>query len=340
MRKLLYLAALLLLAACENVIEVDFGEVEPQMVLNAQLLSSEGPQAVFLSESTQKTIKPLKGADVTVEAGGKTYKAQEDPEWEGNGESSSAALYWFEGGFPAGSEVKVTASKGSYKAWGQATVTQAPAILAVDTLRTTERDMDYTWEAFQVRIRFKDLPGTTYYQVGVHCVEQVALVDEAGEVSLTPENRMELSMSGSNDPVLSGNATGLSIFSVEPTYLVFTDDLFQDQEITLHLSVPMSRLTSYYYYWASDFEPVYGVCSISLIPWLSTITKEEFQYLTALNNLENFGYEAQIIVEPTTIPSNVNGGLGMVAVQARTEAAAIELPPQVFTFFNDEEYYE
>ena len=62
--------------------------------------------------------------------------------------------------------------------------------------------------------------------------------------------------------------------------------------------------------------------------------------LTALNNLENFGYEAQIIVEPTTIPSNVNGGLGMVAVQARTEAAAIELPPQVFTFFNDEEYYE
>ena len=52
MKKALYIGLLpLALSACIHTIPVDFGEVEPRLVLNAQLSAADGEQAIYLSES-------------------------------------------------------------------------------------------------------------------------------------------------------------------------------------------------------------------------------------------------------------------------------------------------
>lgn len=72
MKKQLSIIALLLAATgCINKVPIDFGEVTPQLVLNAQLMAEEDEQAIYLSESTLATIKPLQGAEVTVLVDGK-----------------------------------------------------------------------------------------------------------------------------------------------------------------------------------------------------------------------------------------------------------------------------
>ena len=52
---------------------------------------------------------------------------------------------------------------------------------------------------------------------------------------------------------------------------------------------------------------------------LRTLDFTQYHYLKALNNLETFGTEVNFLVEPTTLPSNVEGGLGFVGIETITE---------------------
>ncbi len=328
MKRILSIAVFSLAAAsCINKVPIDFGEVTPQLVLNAQLDAQEGGQVVYLSQSNQATLKPLQGAQVAVLVDGKPFAtAVEEPSDETDAFRVGTA-YRFQGGFPAGSQVKVTARKDAWDAWAQADVPPAPVISAVDTLRTLEQDLDESYEVFQVRITFKDLPGSSYYRVGVRAEYRTTQIDAQGETRELPVDYQALPMSGSKDPVLGGTAAGMSFFDLDKTYLAFSDDLFRDQEYTLRLSMPASWLSYYYFPLDQEFVPVYIYYTVTLVPWLESISREEFDYLNALNNLENFGYTAQVIVEPTTLPTNVNGGMGLFTVRNRAEGAPMELPP-------------
>lgn len=334
MKKLVYLIALSFIAAgCINKVNIDFGEVTPQLVMNAQMLAQENQQVIYLSESNQATIKPLQGAHVTVMVDGKPFATAV----QGEDEDRIATPYYFQGTFPEGSQVKISAQKGSWDAWAQADVATRPVISAVDTLRSIERDLDYSYEVFQVKITFKDLPGDSYYRVGVTGNYHITMWDVAGNMHEIPAT-YEMPMSGSKDPVLGGAVAGMSIFDLDKTYLAFSDEMFRDQEYTLRLTIDSEQLYPYYYALSADFTPRYAIVTSQLVPWLESISREEFNYLNALNNLENFGYTSQVIVEPTTLPTNVNGGLGFVAVRSRTEAAPIEMPLGEVDYYFDPDF--
>lgn len=337
MKKLMYLMLLpLALVACENIIPVDFGEVETKLVLNAQLKAADGEQVVYLSESSLTMLGPVHGADVTVQVDGQApVKAVESDDLELD--RRYAGAYCFQGGFPAGSKVTVRASLGSLEVSASSDVMPKPTIIQVDTLRTAVQDFSYSYVSFQWKITMKDQPGDNFYRVGVLAESNIRLVDAQGQTVDVP-SVYELRVSGANDPVLGGSSSmGTSLFDLEPTYLVFTDEMFRDGEYTLHLSLPADNLQPFYYAYDEKFQPVYSITQTTLIPWLESITQEEYFYLAALNNLENFGYEAQMIVEPTTLPANVEGGLGFVSVLNRTEAAPLQLPPVKNDFSS---YYE
>ena len=331
--KKIYVAALSLLAVgCINKVPVDFGDETPQLVLNAQLLAHEGTQAIYLSESRIATVNPVHGADVTVLVDGKPFAKAEETE-DGFQNEYYAAAYYFEGDFPEGSQVKVMAKKGSWDAWAQADVVQPPVISAVDTLRSIEREIDYSYEVFQVKITLKDPPGDNYYRAGVRAFHLVTMVDAEGNTMEVPVV-YEFHMNGNQDPVLGGTTAGLSIFDLGKVYLAFSDEMFRGQEYTLRLTINSEQLYPYYYSWDADFQPVYAIITTTIVPWLESLSREEFDYLNALNNLENFGYTSQMIVEPTTLPSNVNGGLGFFSVRNRTEAAPMALPPKRLDYEN------
>ena len=337
MKKLLTLLAVSLAAgACINKIPVDFGDVEARLVLNAQLLSQGDEQLIYLSESYLSDTKPVTDAAVTVEVDGKgPITAEALPLTE---QDRYAAGYRFQGAIPAGSRVKVTARTGDREVWASSEVTEAVAISSVDTARVMVQSFDEPQEAFQFRVTFQDIPGDTYYQIGVRAEFVVHQVDAEGRTLDIP-TQYELPVDGSADPVLGGNSTMASIFELTPTYLVFTDVLFRDKACTIRLSIPPESLYPYYYYWDEDFVPRYALVSARFFPWLETITREEYHYLCALNNLENFGYEGQVIVEPTTLPTNVNGGLGFVTVRNRSEAAPIDGGEWRQEYYYDDDYY-
>ena len=336
MKKIIPLLGLLLAAAaCENTIPVEFGDSDPVIVINAQLFAQDGEQLIYLSESSRTRLQPLQDAEVTVEVDGKDPILAEGLPIDKN-QDYYAAGYLFKADIPAGAQVKVSARKGNMEAWAQCEATQPVQISSVDTLRLAEQDFDSTYEVFVFKITFRDLPGTTYYRVGVRTEFNVHQEDAEGRTMDLPV-RYEFPVQGKNDPALGGTTTAISIFDLQPTYLVFTDDLFRDQEYTLRISVPAEQLYPFYYAWEDDFQPVYGIISASYIPWLETISMEEYHYLGALNNLENFGYEAQMIVEPTTLPSNVYGGLGFVSVRNRSEAQPIKGTEKRYDYYYDEE---
>ena len=52
---------------------------------------------------------------------------------------------------------------------------------------------------------------------------------------------------------------------------------------------------------------------------LRSLDFAQYHYLKALNNLETFGTEMNFLVEPTTLPCNVEGGLGFVGIETITE---------------------
>lgn len=320
-KKILYILALLLTAtACENVIDVDFGQSEPQFVLNAQLLSDSRAQQVYVSESSRSLLQPVLDAQVSVEVDGKTVVATLLPEEEQN---EYAGVYGFSCPIPVGSQVKVTARRDSREAWAQSEVLPGAVITAVDTLRVTEQNLDSTEENFQFKISFQDLPGLSYYRIGVRADFTIRMVNSSGE-TLDVFSTYEFPVSGAGDPILSGSAVSISILDLEPTYLVFSDEMFRDQLCTVRLSVPVQQLYPFYYSWEGSFYPSHAIIMASYVPWLETLPAEEFHYLSALNNLENFGYDAQLIVEPTTLPCNVQGGLGFVGVRNRVEGPAIQ----------------
>jgi hypothetical protein len=320
-KKILYLISFVLAAsACENTIPVDFGDTDPQLVLNAQLVSASGEQRIYVSETSRTLLRPVRDAEVTLEVDGKVLKAEALPDED---QLYYAGVYGVPCTVAPGNQIKVTAGRDQRVARAEAEVTRPAFISTVDTLRVMQQDFDSTEEMFQFNISFQDIAGTTYYQIGVEAVFLIHMVDAQGQ-TLDVTSRYELPVSGANDPILSGGTVSVSIFDLEPSYLVFTDELFRDQSCTVHLSMPVSSLYPFYYSWEESFSPKYAIITSQYIPWLETLTLEGYHYLSSLNNMENFGYEAQLFVEPTTLPCNVSGGLGFVYARSRTEGPAIQ----------------
>ena len=49
---------------------------------------------------------------------------------------------------------------------------------------------------------------------------------------------------------------------------------------------------------------------------LKSIDRGFYNYLKALNNMLCYGFDVSPIIEPTMLPNNVNGGMGMVSISS------------------------
>ena len=328
-KKILFLIGFILTAtACENTIPVDLSDIEPQLVLNAQFNAKDREHRVYVSETSRVIIRAVRDAEVTVEVDGKLMKAELLPEEQ---QEYYAGVYAFESPLSAGSPVKVCAKRDTREARAESVVTQPALISKVDTLRFMQQNFDSAEELFQFKVSFQDLPGASFYRIGVRFDFVVHMVDAEGRTKDVPSS-YELPVSGASDPILGGGVVSISIFDLEPTYLAFTDDMFRDQTGTVRLSLPVSQLYPFYYSWEDGFNPQYATITSQYVPWLETLTLEGYHYMCAINNLENFGYEAQVLVEPTSLPCNVDGGLGFVTVGNRQDGPAIQGPEQYIDY--------
>ncbi len=327
-----------LLAGCYEEILIPTEDRNSVLVMNAQMNTLEREHIVHLSLSRLSKVEPVPGAEVKVYVNGVATTA-----WEVHEENPwNRTSYLFEAEFHPGDEVRVEARKDAFNVSSTLIVPPAVAIESLDTSFVRMTYMGDTSGYLQLKVRFKDLPGRSWYGVE-HCVYDTCVyLDENGEVIPDYVCRDVAMMGGMEtdyDPVISegaGKTPGgeiTALVSASNFYHCFSDDPIQDEECTLRVLVyPGAVYLPDYRYGTYVPEVMKDDVDWNALQALATrlhrscrfrlrsLDFAQYHYLKALNNLETFGNEVSFLVEPTTLPSNVEGGLGFVGIETVTEA--------------------
>ena len=339
MKKILPILMLAFLAAgCYEEILIPTEDKDPVLVMNAQMNNLEEVHTVYLSVSRLSKVEPLPGASVKVFVND-NYVAEA---WERTDEESwNTTAYWFTADFHAGDKVRIQARKDAFSGVATATVPQAVPIASVDTSTVRMTVLDDTSDYVQLKVRFHDLPGQSWYGVDNIFHDVWEYLDEEGNVipEYTVITQSDSYIETQFDPVISeGAAQGAGgdlaeLLTASNYYHCFADDPIADQECTLRVMIyPWNFYLSDYRFGLYIPESLYDDddayneliqlgCRVtrSCRFRLRSLDLAQYHYLKALNNLATFGTEVNFLVEPTTLPSNVEGGLGFVGIETVTE---------------------
>lgn len=339
MRKIIPILTLAFLAAgCYKEIRIPTEDKDPVLVMNAQMNNLEEMHVVNLSRSLLSKVEPLPGARVRVYVNGalvaEAVELAEEYAW-------NRTAYAFEATFKPGDEVRIEATKDAFNASSTVLVPPAVSVASVDTSSVRMTYLDDTSDYLQLKVRFKDLPGDSWYGVDHRVSDLWEYLDEEGNVipEYTAVSNSLGSIETGFDPVISegsGKTSGSdfgALLSVENTYNCFSDSPIAGEECTLRvMAYPWSVYLNDYRYGLLVPELLYDDPD----PWstlvelpvrvhrecffrLRSLDFTQYHYLKALNNLETFGTEMSFLVEPTTLPCNVEGGLGFVGIETITE---------------------
>ena len=365
MKKSIYLFLLSFLAvSCYEEVVIPVGNDEAVGVMNAQLNTMDFVHVIQLSVSQNNDVQALSGADVRVSVNGTPATvAREVPclnpdatYYDGYGSHRGPweTEYTFEWDFRPGDEVRIEARKGDIVLSSTVTVPAAVPISSVDTSTVKMTYMGETGTYLQVKTVFNDHPSVSFYRVFGREVEGFTLLDESGKPvpGLTEYKENTLWLETGFDPIISEGAgkTGSTdlgaLLKEENSYHCFADTPFSGEECTIRPLAHFYPLPEdYYSYYPTTEEPIdweaMGSMSLKVVRrasiQLRSLDFAQYHYLKALENLDTFGTEMSFLVEPTTLPSNVEGGLGFVGLETVTEYIFYN-ETRVYPFMN-EVYY-
>lgn len=337
-------------AACTSTEYLDVDNLDPVLVINAQMTDREDTHTIHLSTSSRSKVSPVPDGTVSVRinSGAPIAATWVAPE-EGYEEFSSSQFIFTEKLNP-GDVVEVTGQKGSLSAKATVTVPQEPGLLDVEFNHDVKHGSsdsifggDGYYELYwpyaepnpyeasawhEIKVRIKDAPGDSFYRVSI-ILETTLTTDEGSEVQtgrLYPDT--------SSEPVLSTASSsdgGILDAIVEEanSFCAFGDDLFKDKEYTLKLyfrenQVMYSR--KYHNYEEGHYDEETGLWIEPDLPegWsykanilvrLYSISRDQYIFLKAMD-LSELG---MLFSEPVSIPTNVEGGMGFVNVDSYKE---------------------
>ena len=272
------------LLSCESHLDVVLPEAEDALILNAQLKTSFAYQVAYLDYSSS-----VRGIS---HASGATFRIRNQDRYATQREAvadQQGIVVFSLPPLQSGERLRLEADYAGKTVWSEVTVPQPVPILQVDTSRVQVVGFaGMVREYLQFRVRFRDPEGTQYYRFEMRDTRD-------------PSRPEIIPLDASSDPLLSGvSGSGLdSYFTVRNAYLVFSDEAFDGKDRTFLLNLPIGETN-----WQGYDVRIY----------LQSIGFEEYHYLRSLNNMESFGYEEVLMIEPTTLPVNVHGGLGFVGM--------------------------
>jgi hypothetical protein len=327
---------LLALAAvsCTSQIVLEPKDSSVKVVMNALLKTEDVNHVILLSASNVSSVEALPDASVTVSVnGGAPVNAVYQPENPEGGYyiKPKAAYYLYHGSFSPGDNVRLEARTKYGNVSSTVTVPSKVNMDQVDTLRTVIRGSGYTEVNMQFKIRLSDnAAGSDFYRFTFRRSELYDWNDSGVQSTML----QELPADGSSDPVLSEGTLNTGdllseLLELDNTYLLFNDNTFPGETRTLRVNVRMENLIASFSF-NRDSEVEHG----DSFMWvnLEHLSFEEYYYMKALTNLSNFGYDASFFFEPTTIPSNVEGGLGFVGVSASSDPAVFKVPDDIYLY--------
>lgn len=362
MKKTIYLLLLSFLAvSCYEEIVLPVGDDEPRAVMNAQFNTMETSHTVFLSVTRKSKVEALPGADVRVFVNGTLVAtAEEKP---ASYQKQKETLYSFDATFQPGDEVQVEARKDAFSMFASVTVPQPVTASAIDTSTVRMTYMGETETYLQVKTDFQDIPGSSFYRVTGRYLDDFQFLDEAENPipGYAGTEESYLWIETGFDPVISEGAgkTGgtdlAALLADEYSYHCFSDIPFSGEECTIRPLVnPSFYLRDYLYVGYTlpeealneDYPDVYEL-SLKVrrraFIQLRSLDFSQYHYLKGLENLDAFGTDLTFLVEPTTLPSNVEGGLGFVGMETVTEVLFCEetriFPPMGVIYYGDDDYW-
>ena len=202
-----------LAAGCYEEILIPTEDKDPVLVMNAQMDNLEETHVVNLSVSLLSKVEPLPGARVKVYVNGSLVAEAEEVAEE---YAWNRTAYAFEATFKPGDEVRIEATKDAFNASATVRVPPAVAVASVDTSSVRMTYLDDTSDYLQLKARFQDLPGDSWYGVDQRIYDLWEYLDEDGNV--IPEyivtNNAFGSIETGYDPVISeGSVTSRSTIS-------------------------------------------------------------------------------------------------------------------------------
>lgn len=307
--------AALLTAACENEIPFNPKANPPKLIMNALINADSLNNTLFLNMSGMNQLGEVADATVEVRVNGQlTETAQLLPKAS---EFETGKRFCITSTFRPGDAVRIdaTTADGSHHTWAEVIVPQPISIEKWDTATTYFRRGSFSERYMRYKITFSDRPKEdNYYRLIAD--RQTNLYERLGEgkerfVSTT----WDRGMISREDVVLtdgrpSTSNEDIALFEKEDNiHGVFDDIRFRDGSYTM--TVCMSN-------------PQYNTSPVSSFRYevnvyfrLLSITETEYRYLKALNIIDSDVYD-ETIMEPIKFASNVNGGLGIVGINAGT----------------------
>lgn len=314
-----YLLIILLVvttASCENELPFDLKNNPPKMVMNALIDTTSPENMLYLNLTGKEDATHVQDATVEIRINGQLSESLRPLPIET--EEDRQCRFKITSKFVPGDVVRIDAitDDGQYHAWSEVTVPRRPdEIEKIDTISVNIANSGFTKNLLQYKVTFNDHPNeNSYYRILVDL--QISVPEYNWD---TDETIMKIKHSyafnAHDDIVLTdgypstGEDNDNGIFDyVENKYGIFDDSRFKNSSYTMTVYNDM-RIPRY-----MDL-PVN--IKVDVIIHLLSITETEYYYLKALNLLDSDAYD-ETITEPVKLPSNVNGGIGVVGISTET----------------------
>ncbi|MBR4756095.1 MAG: DUF4249 domain-containing protein [Bacteroidales bacterium] len=335
------LAAAVILVSCVNTIKYEYDLNDGKITVLSQLSTADTLHSVFLSLSYPDRIDSLSGATVSCYVNGTLHRAAQAPteyyesyDWETMEPilipmHSRYTEYRFKADIKPGDKVRIVASKDGDEAWAEIEVPAPGVIVSMDTSTVVKtfvwQDLDgaetYEQEFLEFTVRLADVKGSdSYFTLDGDISTFTKLTSEdSGKNSEEFAGPDRLNYETFHDLILEdGYSSGLGnlfedLMPVNAMHC-FSDKMFRDGEATVKLYFPSYDFRVYPYYYDADKIEVEKTFRLRL----KSIDHSFYNYLRALNNMLCYGFEVEPIIEPTMLPNNVNGGMGIVTVAAES----------------------
>ncbi len=244
--------------------------------------------------------------------------------------------------------LEATAEGGKYHVSSQVTVPQPVQSLQVDTCTALIRQWGSMRAHRQYRITLQDLPNEkNYYRLEIvnhkafRCITRDASKDEEGNYIKDEEgnfiyittkdtvvNYKYNELINREDVILTdGNVTSSDddenamLPVIENKYNIFTDNRFTNSSATLKVYTP---LYDYNYDILNSLSYTRCYLKHTITVRLLSLPETYYRYLKALNCMDDDDYD-EALMEPISLPNNVDGGLGFIGVSSEIQYT-IDIP--------------